>query len=122
MNILITGCAGFVGFHLSEFLSKKYKSENFARDYVQSIPEQHSIQYPGTKKHYVQSTIEKICIEKEIEVPENLDLIREIFLNHPINEDYDLKLKPVDLESLREWLISRDFSENRIERNFKKLD
>ena len=25
MNILITGCAGFVGFHLSEFLSKKYK-------------------------------------------------------------------------------------------------
>ena len=25
MNILITGCAGFIGFHLSEFLSKKYK-------------------------------------------------------------------------------------------------
>ncbi len=67
-------------------------------------------------------TIEKICIEKEIEVPENLDLIREIFLNHPINENYDLKLKPVDLESLRKWLISRDFSENRIERNFKRLE
>ena len=25
MNILITGCAGFIGFHLTEFLSKKYK-------------------------------------------------------------------------------------------------
>ena len=25
MNILITGCAGFIGFHLSEFLSMKYK-------------------------------------------------------------------------------------------------
>ena len=25
MNILITGCAGFIGYHLSEFLSKKYK-------------------------------------------------------------------------------------------------
>ena len=25
MNILITGCAGFIGFHLSEFLLKKYK-------------------------------------------------------------------------------------------------
>ncbi len=67
-------------------------------------------------------TIEKICIEKEIDVPENLDQIREIFLNHPINENYDLKLKPVDLESLRSWLISRDFSEKRIERNFKKLE
>jgi flap endonuclease-1 len=67
-------------------------------------------------------TIEKICIEKEIEVPGNLDQIREIFLNHPINENYDLKLKPVDLESLRTWLISRDFSEKRIERNFKKLE
>jgi flap endonuclease-1 len=67
-------------------------------------------------------TIEKICIEKEIDVPENLDLIRKIFLNHPINENYDLKLKPVNLESLREWLLSRDFSESRIERNFKKLE
>ena len=26
MNILITGCAGFIGFHLSNFLSKKYKN------------------------------------------------------------------------------------------------
>ncbi len=67
-------------------------------------------------------TIENICVEKEIDVPENLELIREIFLNHPINEDYDLKLKPVDLESLRKWLLSRDFSESRIERNFKKLE
>ena len=25
MNILITGCAGFIGFHLASFLSKKYK-------------------------------------------------------------------------------------------------
>jgi len=25
MNILITGCAGFIGFHLTNFLSKKYK-------------------------------------------------------------------------------------------------
>ena len=25
MNILITGCAGFIGFHLTEFLSRKYK-------------------------------------------------------------------------------------------------
>ncbi len=67
-------------------------------------------------------TIEEICIEKEIEIPENLDLIREIFLNHPINEDYDLTLKPVNLESLKTWLISRDFSEKRIERNFKRLE
>jgi len=67
-------------------------------------------------------TIEKICAEKEIEVPENLDLVREIFLNHPINENYDLKLRPVNLEPLRKWLLSRDFSESRIERNFKRLE
>lgn len=67
-------------------------------------------------------TIEKICAEKEIAVPENLDLVREIFLNHPINENYDLKLKPVNLEPLRAWLLSRDFSEARIERNFKRLE
>ena len=65
--------------------------------------------------------IEKICDEKGIEVPENLDLIREIFLNHPINENYDLNLKPVNLESLKQWLLSRDFSDARIERNFKRL-
>ncbi|MGC6452270.1 MAG: flap structure-specific endonuclease [Pirellulaceae bacterium] len=66
--------------------------------------------------------IEKICDEKGIEVPENLDLIREIFLNHPINENYDLNLKPVNLESLKQWLLSRDFSDARIERNFKRLE
>ena len=25
MNILVTGCAGFIGFHLSKFLCKKYE-------------------------------------------------------------------------------------------------
>ena len=25
MNILVTGCAGFIGFHLSQFLCKKYQ-------------------------------------------------------------------------------------------------
>ena len=57
-----------------------------------------------------------------VTVPENLDLVREIFLNHPINENYDLKLRPVNLEPLRKWLLSRDFSESRIERNFKRLE
>lgn len=66
--------------------------------------------------------IEKICEEKNIEIPKNLDLIRQIFLNHPINEKYDIKLSPINLDKLREWLLSRDFSNSRIERNFKKLE
>ncbi|MBJ24232.1 MAG: flap endonuclease-1 [Euryarchaeota archaeon] len=66
--------------------------------------------------------IENICAEKEIKIPEKLDLIRQIFLNHPINKNYEIKLNPINLEKLRNWLLSRDFSESRIERNFKKLE
>ncbi len=67
-------------------------------------------------------TIEKVCEFKEIAVPENLDEIRELFLNHPATTGHDLELKPIDTDALKAWLTERDFSERRIERNLAKLN
>jgi len=66
--------------------------------------------------------IETICEVKEKEIPERLDEIREIFLNHPVSEAPSLELRPIDVDTLTEWLKQRDFSENRIERNLKKIE
>jgi flap endonuclease-1 len=67
-------------------------------------------------------TIEKVCEFKEIDVPDNLEEIREIFLNHPASTGHELDLKPINTDALREWLAERDFSEGRIERNLEKIN
>lgn len=67
-------------------------------------------------------TIEEICANKDKEIPLRLDEIRQIFLNHPTSDGYDLQLKPIDMEKLRLWLEDRDMSKSRIERNFKRLE
>jgi flap endonuclease-1 len=67
-------------------------------------------------------TIEAICAAKDKEIPERLDEIRQIFLNHPTNDDFDLQLKPINMDNLRAWLENRDMGNARIERNFKRLD
>lgn len=67
-------------------------------------------------------TIEAICAAKDKEIPERLDEIRQIFLNHPTNDEFDLQLKPINMEKLRAWLEDRDMSQARIERNFKRLE
>ena len=75
----------------------------------------------GLKLIREHGSVEKICEVKEKEVPENLDLIREIFLNHPTNTGHNLNLKPVDVAALKSWLEDRDFSEARIQRNLAKI-
>jgi flap endonuclease-1 len=67
-------------------------------------------------------TIEKVCEFKEVDVPENLKEIRELFLNHPASTGHDLELKPIDTDALKAWLSERDFSEGRIERNLAKIN
>jgi flap endonuclease-1 len=67
-------------------------------------------------------TIEKVCEFKEVDVPENLKEIRELFLNHPTSTGHDLELKPIDTDALKAWLSERDFSEGRIERNLAKIN
>ena len=66
-------------------------------------------------------TIEAVCEAKEKEVPERLDEIRELFMNHPISGE----LPPsgmVDEDALRKFLIDeRDFSERRVERALDRM-
>ena len=69
-------------------------------------------------------TIEAICDEKGKEVPERLDEIREIFLNHPSNTIDDEALKPgqVDVKGLIQFLQEeREFSQRRIDEALTKL-
>jgi len=66
-------------------------------------------------------TIEAVCEAKEKELPERLDEIRELFMNHPISG----VLPPsgmVDEDALRKFLIDeRDFSERRVERALDRM-
>ena len=75
----------------------------------------------GLKLIKEHGTIEAVCEAKEKEVPERLEEIRELFLNHPIQGD----LPPsgmVDEEELRRFLIDeREFSERRITRALDRM-
>jgi flap endonuclease-1 len=69
-------------------------------------------------------TIEAICEEKGKEVPERLDEIREIFLNHPASEVAVESLKPgeVDVKGLTHFLQEeREFSQRRMDAAFDAL-
>ncbi|MBT5280887.1 MAG: flap endonuclease-1, partial [Euryarchaeota archaeon] len=69
-------------------------------------------------------TIEAICEEKGKEVPERLDEIREIFLNHPASEVAVEALKPgeVDVKGLTHFLQEeREFSQRRMDAAFDAL-
>ena len=71
------------------------------------------------------STIEAICAEKDKELPQRLDEIREIFRNHPVNEisNEDLVQGPVDVEGLKKFLIDdRQFSQKRFDNAMKLLE
>ena len=66
--------------------------------------------------------IETICVVKEKEVPENLQEIRKIFLDHPYREITELKQGLANENDLRSFLMEDfDFSEQRLERNLKRL-
>lgn len=70
------------------------------------------------------STIERICEEKGKEIPENLDLIRKVFLQHPVHqfEPHELSMKEVDVSGLKQFLeVERDFSPGRVEKAIKDL-
>ena len=67
-------------------------------------------------------TIEDIAKEKHFHVPEKLDEIRNIFLNHPAKDVESLSAGVVDENGLEEFLIKeRGFSERRFERNMKRM-
>ena len=69
-------------------------------------------------------TIEAICAAKEKEMPERLDLIRRVFLEHPVNvfTDDELQLGEIDIPGLRKFLIDdRDFSPGRLDKALEAM-
>ena len=68
--------------------------------------------------------IETICAEKDKEVPQRLDEIREIFRNHPSNEvpSQALQMGEIDVAGLKQFLqIDRQFSQRRMDNAMEKL-
>jgi flap endonuclease-1 len=78
----------------------------------------------GIKLIKQHGSIEVICQEKDKQVPERLDEIREIFLNHPAVEVADEDLKPgqIDVKGLTQFLqVERQFSQRRMDNELDKL-
>ncbi len=66
--------------------------------------------------------IEEIAKEKDFEIPERLDEIRNIFMNHPAAKIESIKSGVVDESGLQEFLVKeRGFSERRFERNLNRM-
>jgi flap endonuclease-1 len=69
-------------------------------------------------------TIEEVCAAKDKEVPERLDLIRMVFLDHPVNDfsEEELQLGEVDIVGLKRFLIEeRDFSPGRVDKALEAM-
>ena len=68
--------------------------------------------------------IETICAEKDKEVPQRLDEIREIFRNHPSHEVSSdaLQMGEIDVAGLKQFLqVDRQFSQRRMDNAMEKL-
>ena len=77
----------------------------------------------GLKLIKAHDTLENVAEVKGLEVPQNIEDIRNLFLNHPINEDMDLPSpKRAVEERIREFVQNeRGFSENRTMRALDRL-
>jgi flap endonuclease-1 len=60
--------------------------------------------------------LEDVLVQKGItDVPYEPDELRNIFLKHEINPDYDIKFKKVDIEKICEFMCEEHgFSQNRV--------
>jgi flap endonuclease-1 len=75
----------------------------------------------GLKLIKEHGTIEAVCEAKEKDIPERLDEIRELFLNHPISGQLP-ESGMADEDGLKQFLIDdRDFSERRVDRALERM-
>lgn len=66
---------------------------------------------------------EEAVREKGIEIDFDIEAIRDIFLNIPVVEDYDVNWKVPDREGIMEFMCDeREFSSGRMENPLKKLE
>jgi len=69
------------------------------------------------------STIEGYLKEKDITLEVEVDELRNIFLNHDVNKNYNIKWKKVDKEKIIEFMCNQhNFSEERVLAAIKKMD
>ncbi len=77
----------------------------------------------GLKLIREHGTIEEVCAVKEKEIPERLDEIRALFLNHPASDEPLPATGMCDEVGLREMLVDgHNFSERRMERALNRMD
>lgn len=62
------------------------------------------------------NSLEDVLIQREItDIPYEVDELRNIFLKHDVNTDYDIKFKKVDVEKICEFMCEEHgFSQNRV--------
>ena len=96
MNILITGCAGFIGFHLASFLSKKYKKSKIIG--FDNLNNFYSSKYK--KKRIKELSKNKNFYFKKIDL-ENVKKIDNIFKNNKIKIVIHLAAQAGVRDSLR---------------------
>ena len=76
----------------------------------------------GLKLIREHGTLEEVCAVKDKEIPERLEEIRALFLNHPAGDEPLPASGMCDEEGLRKMLVEgRGFSERRIERALGRL-
>ncbi len=73
---------------------------------------------PKTAYKYIQQygSLEKVIAgEESVVIDEDIDAIREIFLSPVVNNDYELKFKPIDIDGVVQFLCEeRGFSKDRV--------
>ncbi len=69
-----------------------------------------------------ENTLEEILKNKGIEPSVDIDVLRDIFLSHDVNKDYDIKWKKVNHDGLIDFMCDEhDFSQNRVVNSAEKL-
>lgn len=76
----------------------------------------------GLKLIQNHDNLESAVKEIDVDFEEDIGVLRDIFLNHPVNMDYDLKWDNVDIDGLVEFMsYEHSFSEERVINTAKKI-
>ena len=75
----------------------------------------------GLKLIQKHGSLEKVMEETDIDIPE-YEEVREIFLNGPKSDDYEVKIGTMDAEGIMDLMNEYEFSEDRVRAVINKID
>ena len=75
----------------------------------------------GLKLIQKHGSLEKVMEETDIDIPE-YEEVREIFLNGPKSDDYEVKIGTMDAEGIMDLMSEYEFSEDRVRAVINKID